>query len=124
MRGHVRKRGKTWAVVVDVGRDPETGQRRQKWHSGYATKRAAERDLADIVSRLDRGAYIEPARTTVAEWCDLWLTTQRSRLRPATWESYRDTLRRVTINVGHIPLQALTAARVDQLYAQPPRNRP
>jgi hypothetical protein len=29
MRGHVRKRGKKWAVVVDVGRD-EDGKRQQK----------------------------------------------------------------------------------------------
>ncbi len=34
MRGSVVKRGKTYSVVLDVGRDPQSGKRRQKWHSG------------------------------------------------------------------------------------------
>ncbi|MGH9249582.1 MAG: hypothetical protein ACRD0W_08735 [Acidimicrobiales bacterium] len=34
MRGTVIKRGNSWAVVVEVGRDPNTGKRARKWHSG------------------------------------------------------------------------------------------
>ena len=37
MRGSIVRRGKSYSVVVDLGRDPETGNRRQKWHSGYRT---------------------------------------------------------------------------------------
>jgi integrase len=118
VRGHIRRRGQKWAVVVDLGRDPETGRRRQKWHSGYATRRAAERDLAEILSRLSRGTYVEPTIITVAEWLEQWLQAQRPRLRPATFESYGQVLRgRVVPEIGAVPLQALTAARLDRLYA-------
>jgi Arm DNA-binding domain len=41
MRGHVRKRGTTWTVVYDEGHD-ENGRRRQRWKSGFATRREAE----------------------------------------------------------------------------------
>ena len=44
MRGHIRKRGKKWAVVLDVGRD-EKGRRKQRWHSGYRTRREAQAGL-------------------------------------------------------------------------------
>jgi hypothetical protein len=30
LRGHVHKRGSTWGYVVDVGRDPATGKRKQR----------------------------------------------------------------------------------------------
>ena len=30
-RGHIRKRGNGYAVVVELPRDPMTGKRRQKW---------------------------------------------------------------------------------------------
>ncbi len=40
-RGHVRKRGNGWAVVVERPPDPLTGKRRQKWVSGFATKKEA-----------------------------------------------------------------------------------
>ena len=32
MRGHIRRRGQKWAVVVELDRDPVSGRRRQKWH--------------------------------------------------------------------------------------------
>ncbi len=39
MRGSVVKRGNTWSYVVDVGRDPVSNRRRQRWRGGFATKR-------------------------------------------------------------------------------------
>ncbi|WP_372343030.1 MULTISPECIES: Arm DNA-binding domain-containing protein [Bacillus cereus group] len=33
MKGHIRKRGTKWCIIVDIGADPETGKRRQKWLS-------------------------------------------------------------------------------------------
>jgi Arm DNA-binding domain len=44
MRGSVVKRGNTWSYVVDVGRDPMSGRRRQRWKGGFPTKREAERE--------------------------------------------------------------------------------
>jgi integrase len=42
MRGSVVRRGDGYSVVVELERDPITGHRRQKWQSGYKTKREAE----------------------------------------------------------------------------------
>ena len=93
MRGHIRKRGGTWSVVVDAGRDPETGRRKQKWHSGFRTRKDAQRALADILGRLDRGTYVEPSRQTLAEYLTEWLEATRTRVRPSTWESYQRNVR-------------------------------
>ncbi|MDR7427449.1 MAG: Arm DNA-binding domain-containing protein [Armatimonadota bacterium] len=55
MRGHVRKRGKnSWAVVIDIGRDPQTSKRRQKWFA-HKTRREAEAHLAQIVAAMQGG---------------------------------------------------------------------
>ena len=54
MRGSVVKKGTRWYVKIELDPDPGTGQRRQKWHSGYNTKREAERariDLLEVRSR-------------------------------------------------------------------------
>ena len=37
MRGSVVRRGAGYSVVVELDRDPVTGRRRQKWHSGFRT---------------------------------------------------------------------------------------
>jgi hypothetical protein len=50
MRSHIRKRGQhSYSIVVDVGRDPKTGRRRQKWIPAGRTRRNAERKLAEVL---------------------------------------------------------------------------
>ncbi len=44
MKGHIRKRRNKYCSVIDIGPDPETGKRRQKWFSGYKTKKETEKD--------------------------------------------------------------------------------
>lgn len=117
MRGHVYKRGTSWTAVHDEP-SPD-GKRRQRTKGGFATKRDAQRYLTEQLARLAAGTYVAPARTTLGEMCEQWLEVQRSRLRPSTWESYCGMLRgRVVPELGHIALQQLTAARIDQLYAR------
>jgi integrase len=119
MRGHVRKRGARWAVVVDIGDDPQTGKRRRKWHSGFRTRREAESELATILTRLDGGTYTEPTRQTVSAYLEQWFSAQQSRLRPSTHESYRRVLHaQVTPTIGAVPLARLTATALDDLYAR------
>jgi catechol 2,3-dioxygenase-like lactoylglutathione lyase family enzyme len=43
-------------VVLELNRDPNTGKRRQKWHGGFRTKRAAERALAEMVDAVNVAA--------------------------------------------------------------------
>ena len=118
MRGHAYKRGTSWTVVYDE-QPADDGKRHQRSKGGFATQKEAERFLTDALARIDGRTYVEPARITLTDWCEQWLGVQRSRLRPSTWESYRDVLQgRVMPELGQIPLQALTAARIDQLYAR------
>jgi hypothetical protein len=73
MKGHIRKRGKSsWSVVLYLGRDA-TGRDRHKWHTVRGTRRDAQRELARLLNQINIGAYIEPARMTVAEYLDRWL---------------------------------------------------
>lgn len=119
MRGHVRKRGGSYSVVVDVGRDPDTGKRRQQWHSGYKRLKDAERALTEILGRLENGTYVVPAKVTLGDYLTQWLDVQRSRLRPSTVESYAGVLNgHVIPDLGAIPLQQLSTARIDALYAR------
>lgn len=117
MRGHVRKRGKRWAFVVDAGKDEE-GKRRQKWHSGYGTRRDAERSLAEALKMLADGAYIEPSKVKVADFARQWLKSIRSTVRPSTHEAYRVMVEAHIIpRLGHRQVQQLTASQLNTMYA-------
>ena len=73
MKGHIRQRGeKSWAIVLDLGRDAE-GKRRQKWHTVRGRKKDAERELARLLHEINTGAYVEPSRMTLSDYLDRWL---------------------------------------------------
>ncbi len=63
MRGHIRQRSRgLWEIVVDVGKDPSTGRRRQHFETVRGNKRDAERRLAELVVSLSQGTYIKSPR--------------------------------------------------------------
>jgi integrase len=72
VRGHIRKRGKRWVFVVDAGRDPETGKRKQKWSRSYPTRREAEQELRKSLGRLDLGDDPVPPKVTVEQLAERW----------------------------------------------------
>ena len=91
MKGHIRQRGKhSWAVKLDIGRDPVTGKRRTRWHTVRGTKRDAQRELNRLLHELDTGAYVEPNKLTVTEFLRRWLKDVRPNVRPKTFERYNE----------------------------------
>jgi integrase len=120
MRGSVIKRGTRWCVVVDLGRDPVTGKRIRNWHSGFESKKAAERARTEILNRLDKGTYVEPSRRTLTRFLvDEWLPATKGRLADSTFDSYRRNIElHIVPRLGNIELQALTPARLNTFYGE------
>lgn len=118
MTGHVRKRGATWAYVLDVGRDPETGKRRQRWRSGFPRRKDAQEALTKALGQLGDGTYAEPTRQTVAEYLlDEWLPARRSQVRDSTAGEYERIIRTHIIpRIGGRRLQAVTPAMLNAMY--------
>jgi integrase len=56
VKGHLRRRGGAWQLVVDAGRDPLTGKRRQITRTVRANRREAERQLTQLVALLTSSA--------------------------------------------------------------------
>jgi hypothetical protein len=118
MRGSVIKRGSTYSIVLDLGRGPD-GKRQRKWHSGYRTRKDAERARIELLARLDHGSYVEPSRLTLATFLrDQWLPGLAGRVRPTTVHGYTTNLERYVLpRVGQVTLQRLTPAQLNTLYA-------
>ena len=118
MRGSVVKKGDRYYVKIELDADPATGLRRQKWHSGYRTKREAERARIDLLSRFDRGEYVEPSQQTLGEFVEEWLRAIEPTIRPSTFESYSRNMRNhVVAHIGGIRLAKVDAGTLNGLYA-------
>lgn len=118
MRGSIVRRGAKWAVIVDVDRDAKGG-RKQRWHSGYRTKRDASRALTEILVSLQHGDYVEPSKQTVEGFMSEWLNATKATVRPSTWTSYRLIVdSHIVPGLGAIPLQQLAPSMLNAFYVE------
>jgi integrase len=119
MRGSVVKRGNTWSYVVDVGRDPVSGRRRQRWKGGFATKREAEKALGRALVAVGAGEVADAGALTVGAYFDEWLAGHVPSLKPSTAKSYREVVQwYVKPRLGRVKLVDLNALLIRSLYAE------
>jgi hypothetical protein len=119
MKGHIRERSPGhWAIILDH-RDPPTGQRKRRWHSFTGTKRAAQLECACLISEMQRGTYLEPNKTTVAQSLDRWLADVKARVSPKTYERYEQVCHKnIAPLLGAVLLPKLRPAQISEAYAK------
>jgi integrase len=118
MRGHIRERSPgRWAIVIDA-RDPQTGERKRRWHSFAGTKRQAQIRCAELVAEVQSGGAVDPSRVTVeayfdrfqADWAAVHVSAQTAR-------RYRSLLNHACRLFGNRQLQKLRPVDLAALYA-------
>jgi integrase len=124
VKGHVRKRGTKWAFIIDLGRDEVTGERQQKWFSGFNTKKEAERALAEKINEVNKGTYIEPSDLTLSEYLRGWLQDYaKVNCAPRTYEGYEYIIRdHIIPSLGRITLDKLKPMHIQRYYSQRLQN--
>ena len=101
-----------------MGRDPGTGKRRQKWVSVKGTKRDAERRLAEIISGLNTGTFVDPGRVTLADYLEQWMQDYvAASVRPKTAEGYSTIVRKIQDRLGGVGIVDLKPQQIQRYYA-------
>lgn len=121
MRGSIRQRSKgSWSIVIDVGRDPQTGKRRQEWQTVKGTKGEAQRALREMLNSVEGGGYVKPSRITVGEWLKEWLNGYvELNCSARTKASYEMIIRRHIIpELGMIPLSQVEPRHLQAFYSR------
>ena len=119
MKGHIRERSPGhWAIVLDV-RDVATGKRKRRWHSFTGAKRAAQIECARLIADLSGGGYVEPARTTLAEFLERWLEHVKTQVSPRSHERYCELARKNIVPLlGTTALSKLQPTAISSAYAK------
>lgn len=108
-------------MVVELPRDPETGKRRQKWVTVKGTKRDAERVLAETITEIQRGTYVEPACLSVAEYLARWYDACSATVKLNTRARWLRGVRVWSDLLGHVPLGRLTPLDVQYALGRLPQ---
>lgn len=118
MRGCISKKGKgTYAYTIEMGKHPETGRRRQKMKSGFASRKEAEAALAQALAEVGRGSYITETKETVQDYFTKYLDLKRPQLRPGTVKTYKWLINyHIIPKLGQIPLAKLVPHHLVSMY--------
>ena len=121
MKGTITKRSKnSWRIRVDLGRDPETGKRKQLSREIKGIKSDAERELRRVFSDLDNGYFVRPRKLTMADYFEQWLQGYAAtNVRARTLERYQGIIRNHLIpSLGKIQLTQLQPSHIQACYAK------
>ncbi len=126
MSGHVRQRGKKhqWYAVIDAI-DPATGKRKRRWQKleNCKGKREAEKACERLIAQCEDGTYIEPHKTTMADFFERWLTDIKKNVAPRTHERYKEIAdKNLTPLVGQVKLTDLRPDQISAAYTKALEN--
>ncbi|QWH51273.1 site-specific integrase [Bacillus mycoides] len=117
MKGHIIKRGSKYSFVLDIGPHPETGERRQRWFSGYKTKKEAQTDLAKKITELNEGTFVDPSKITLKEYLIEWLEIKKMSVEKSSLSRYQSSINTHIIpSIGMVPLHKLNVMHIQKCY--------
>lgn len=115
MRGHIAKKGDRYYIVVDIGDE----KRKQKWLSGFDTRKEAENELPRILNDLNDGTYIEPSKKKYRDFIDDWHQNRKSKVSKNTFVTYKHMIdSHIKPNLGRFQLAKLNSLAIDNFYTE------
>lgn len=94
------------------------GKRAERKRKTFKTKAEARAWLDEMKSAERQGRASPGKSDTVSAYLAKWLETIRPALRDSTYHSYAGNVRRVEPYIGHVQLDMLKPAQVQDLYAE------
>ncbi len=118
MRGHIRKRGNKYVVVISLGRN-EQGKPIQKWVSGFDTRQQAEAAASKLIHEINTGLYVDPTKLTLGEYLLMWMGNYaRINVSPKTADRYEEMIKQHIIPyLGKIILHKLHPMQIQSFYS-------
>jgi len=119
MKGHVTKRGKTWAYWFDIDPDPLTGKRRQQTKSGLKSEKEAWKECRTAIADYEKGRVVSSTRRKVVDAMEEWLTRIEHSIKPSMVQNWRNYAAYYVIPyIGQRDVQDINGAVCDALYAK------
>lgn len=116
------KRGARWFAVISYRDD--AGIRKQRWVSGFRTKREAELAEARLLLEREKGVDIAPSRLTLEAYLERWLEYKKPpAIRERTWKNYDSLIRRHVLPVlGSMRLVDVRPSHIGDLHKAARKN--
>lgn len=113
MRGSIKKRGNSYLLRIDIGKDIN-GKRKQHTES-FKTKKEAEKRLGEILNQVNTGTYIKPEKMTFGELLDTFIQYRENNLKQKTIDGYLTIINNhLKPELGNIRISELRPLHIEQ----------
>lgn len=109
---------KKWRLVVSLGKDPATGKYPQKAKVFHGSYTEAEKALREFVDEIENGTVVRKSSWTFNEYAEHFMNVQESsgEFTAKTMKSKRGYLAGIGFLIGHMKLQDITPAIIEQTH--------
>lgn len=107
----VYQRGNTYTIVIDIGRDPSTGKRKQQTKGGFKTIKEAKAYKNNALTQVQDNSYVKEKNTTFQEFSKQWLATYEKTVKTSTVRVRKHELGRLYNYFAKVPLKNITKAK-------------
>jgi integrase len=119
MKGHVSKRGSSWAYWFDIDPDPLTGKRRQQTKSGYESDKESWKACRDAIADYEKGHLVKTSRRNVGDALTEWLARIEHSIKPSMAQNWRNYAAYYVVPyIGKRAVQDIDGAVCDALFAK------
>ena len=117
---HIRKSGKTYSYVVDIGEDPFTGKRKQISKGGFIRKKDAEAAAPKIELLLDENRHIVLRKVVFSEYIQNWFENHyQNRIKQTSAANSKYILEKHILRENPFAIKEIakiTTADIDHFY--------
>jgi len=112
-----------WELIVECGRDPVTGKRRQKSRTFHGNLREATKARSELLTEVSHGKH-KGTKVTVNELFGDWIAElERKGRSPSTIHNYDKTYRRnIAPTLASKPVEKITTKMLTDLYGEHQRR--
>ena len=77
MKGCIIERNGSFRLKVSLGKNRQTGKYESYYETFHGNITVARRRLRELLTELDKGVFVKPAKKTLGDYLKLWLRLQR-----------------------------------------------
>ncbi|WP_238458038.1 tyrosine-type recombinase/integrase [Alkalihalobacterium alkalinitrilicum] len=101
---------KSWAFVIDIGRDPETGKRKQATKGGFGSIEEAQFAAQTLLNEKKHGTYIKESNILFKDFAQEWLSIyqERTGAKSGTMRLRKYSINKLLPYLAHVKLRDIT----------------
>ncbi|MNW45653.1 Transposase [compost metagenome] len=81
-----KNKGELWLFKLDVGKDPQSGDRKTTTRRGFKTKKEAQMAASKLEQEVFNGEYIPDTGITFSEYVPIWMKHYKSVVKISTFD--------------------------------------